>query len=253
VLRRSLAVAAIDARILRRDPAPILVMIVIPLLFVPFLLPGASAQLAATGHAGASGAQYAVPGLAVLFAMLCVQQIVVAFHRDMQSGTWERLRISPAGLPSLLAGKALAAFVAQLLQLGVVLGGGVVLFGYRPAGSWMGIAVVGFAFSLVMVAFGVLVVGAFATQDQALAVCSIVAMLMAGLGGAFGPVAALPEALRAVAPVSPAFWALDALSALSLDGAGLHDILASVAVLFAFAGAFAVGAVVAFSRRGRWS
>lgn len=253
MLRRSLTVAAIDARILRRDPAPILVMIVIPLLFVPFLLPGASAQLAATGHAGASGAQYAVPGLAVLFAMLCVQQIVVAFHRDMQSGMWERLRMSPASLPSLLAGKALAAFVAQLLQLGVVLGGGVVLFGYRPTGSWAGIVVVGLAFSLVMVTFGVLVVATFATQDQALAVCSIVAMLMAGLGGAFGPVAALPEALRVVAPVSPAFWALDALSALSLDGAALSDVIVPTVVLIGFAGVFAVGALLAFARRGRWS
>ncbi|WP_307222713.1 ABC transporter permease [Microbacterium arborescens] len=245
--------AAIDARILRRDPAPILVMVVIPLLFVPFLLPGATAQLAATGHAGAPGAQYAVPGLAVLFAMLCVQQIVVAFHRDVQSGTWERLRMSPASLSSLLMGKAIAAFVAQVLQLGVVLGGGAVLFGYRPTGSWVGIIVVGLAFSLVVVAFGVLVVATFTTQDQALAACSVVAMLMAGLGGAFGPVAALPEVLRVVAPISPAYWTLDALSALSLDGAGLSEVIVPTVVLIGFAVVFAGGAWLAFARRGRWS
>lgn len=253
MLRHSLAVAAIDARILRRDPAPVLVMIVIPLVFVPFLLPGAGAQLAATGHGGASGAQYAVPGLAVLFAMLCVQQIVAAFHRDHQSGVWERLRMSPATLPELLIGKSLAALGAQVVQLVVVLGGGALLFGYRPNGSWLGVVLVAAVFSLTMVAFGVLVVAVFRTQDQALAVCSVVAMLMAGLGGAFGPVAALPDLLRSVAPVSPAFWALDALTALTLDGAGPTDVLVPLGVLLLFAVGFAGAAVVAFSHRGRWS
>src|SRR5699024_5928880 len=74
MLRRSLSVAALDARILRRDAAPMLVMIVIPLLFVPFLMPGARAQLVAGGHLGATGSEYAVPGLALLFALLNAQQ-----------------------------------------------------------------------------------------------------------------------------------------------------------------------------------
>ncbi len=251
MLRHSLAVAAIDARILRKDPAPVFVMTIIPLVFVPFLMPGAQAQLAALGHGGATGAEYAVPGLAVLFALLCVQQVIMAFFRERQWGTWERLRLSPATLPALLAGKSLTSFATQLVQLVIVLGGGALLFGYRPNGSLVGIAAVAVVFSVAMVAFGVLLVALFRTENQALVACNIVAMLMAGTGGAFGPVAALPDWVQAIAPASPAYWALRAMSSLSLDGASLVSVLPVIGVLAVFAGGFAVLAALAFRPRSR--
>src|SRR5699024_4829515 len=134
MLRRSLSVAALDARILRRDAAPVLVMIVIPLLFVPFLMPGARAQLVAGGHLGATGAEYAVPGLAILFALLNAQQVLTGFFREKDWATWHRLRIAPVSFPELVVGKSLTALGAQFAQLLVVLLGGALLFGYRPNG-----------------------------------------------------------------------------------------------------------------------
>src|SRR5699024_2345667 len=113
MLRRSLSVAALDARILRRDAAPMLVMIVIPLLFVPFLMPGATAQLVAGGRLGATGAEYAVPGLALLLALLNAQQVLTGFFREKDWGTWHRLRIAPVSFPELLVGKSLIALGAQ--------------------------------------------------------------------------------------------------------------------------------------------
>lgn len=253
MLRHSVAVAAIDARILRRDPAPAIVMTVIPLVFVPFLMPGARAQLASTGHPGVTGAEYAVPALAVLFALLCVQQVVTTFYREQQWKTWDRLCVSPASLASLLMGKSLTAFAAQVLQLVTVLGGGALFFGYRPNGSLLGVLVIAVVFSVAMVSFGVLLLSLFRTQEQALVACNVVAMMMAGLGGAFGPVVALPEWIQTVAPVSPAYWALQAMSALSLDGAPLTDVLVSAGVLLCFAFGFLAISALGFGARGRLS
>ena len=251
MLQPSLAMAAIDARILAKDPAPIIVMTVIPLLFVPFLIPGARAQLAATGHADASGAEYAVPGLAILFALLCVQQVIMAFFREQHWNTWARVRTSPAPLGALLFGKSLTAFAAQLLQLVVVLGGGALLFGYRPNGSLAGVLLTAVVFSAVMVAFGILLLAWFRTQEHALVACNVVAMLMAGLGGAFGPVSALPAWAQTIAPASPAYWALRAMTSLSLDGAGIAEILPLLAALLAFGAAFAAVATLGFLRARR--
>jgi len=251
MLRRSLSVAALDARILRRDAAPMLVMIVIPLLFVPFLMPGARAQLVAGGHLGATGSEYAVPGLALLFALLNAQQVLTGFFREKDWGTWHRLRIAPVSFPELLVGKSLIALGAQFAQLLVVLLGGALLFGYRPNGPVLAVVLVALLFAAVMVCFGMALFALCRTQNQALVISNIVAMAMAGFGGAFGPVTALPDWMQAVAPASPAYWALEAITAVSLEGAGLSAVIVPGAVLLGFAGTFLGAAVLGFQRRRR--
>lgn len=252
MLRHSLAVAAVDARILRRDPSPVVVMTVIPLVFVPFFVPGAQAQLATAGYASASGVEYAVPGLAVLFALLCVQQVVTAFFRDHQWGTWDRLRTSPARSVDLLLGKSLTAFAAQLLQFAAVLVGGALLFGYRPNGSVLGLILVLVAFSSAMICFGLLLVSATRSLELALVIGNVLAMLMAGVGGAFGPVEALPTWMQTIAPASPAYWALQAMRSLTLDRAGALDALGPSMALFGFGAGFVLLAVALLAlRRGK--
>ncbi|WP_372468425.1 ABC transporter permease [Microbacterium maritypicum] len=251
MLRHSLAVAAIDARILWRDPSPVVVMTVIPLVFVPFFVPGARGQLAAAGYASASGVEYAVPGLAVLFALLCVQQVVTAFFRDHQWGTWDRLRTSPARSVDLLLGKSLTAFAAQLLQFVAVLLGGALLFGYRPNGSVLGLVLVLVAFSAAMIGFGLLLVSASRSLELALVIGNVLAMLMAGIGGAFGPVESLPTWMQTIAPASPAYWALQAMRSLTLDHAGALDTLGPSMALFGFAAGFVLLAVALLALRRR--
>lgn len=249
MLRNSLAVAALDAHIVGRDPAPVPVMIVVPLLFVPFLMPGARAQLLDLGHPHATGAEYAVPGLAILFSLLNAQQVITGFFRESDWGTWHRLRIAPVSFAGLLVGKSLTALAAQFLQLVVVLVGGGLLFGYRPNGSVPGLLVIAVLFSTTMVCFGMFLFAVCRTENQALTLSNIVAMAMAGFGGTFGPVAALPDWMQTVAPASPAYWALDAVTALSLDSAGLRDVLAPAGVLGGFVALFLSLAALAFRRR----
>lgn len=248
--RHSLAVAAIDARILRKDPAPVAVMIVLPLLFVPFFAPGASAQLAAAGRTGLDGAAYAVPSLAVLFALLCVQQVIGALYRDRQWGTWDRLRASPAPRSAVLVGKSLTALGAQVAQLLVVLIGGAVLFGFRPRGDVAALILVATVFGAVMVALGLALFSLFRSDVHALVVCNIVAMVMAGLGGAFGPVAGLPTAMQGAALASPAYWAIEAMTSLSLDGGGFVEVLPTVAVLMLWTAGLIAFAALRLRRGG---
>lgn len=252
---RMLAVASIDARILWRDPSSVLVMAVAPLLFVPFFAPGVQAQLSALGYSDAPGAAYAVPSLAVLFSLLSVQHVATGFFRDRQWHTWGRLRAAPVSLPALLLGKCATAVLAQLLQLTIVLGGGALLYGFAPTGSWGALSVVVLLFSLTMVCFGAFVVAVSRTLEQALTIAALGGIVLAGIGGAFGPVDLLPSWAQAVAPASPASWTLDAVRALVLDGAGWSAIAPQLLALAAFAAAFAAASALAFrlGARGRWA
>jgi ABC-2 type transport system permease protein len=243
---RSLVIARTGFRLLLADPAPMLVTVVMPLLFCAFLLPAARAQLRLAGLADATGAEQVVPGMTVLFAFLSVQLVGTLFFREHAWGTWDRLRASPASTVDIVVGKVLPLYVSMLAQMAVLFTAGRVLFGYRPNGSLVALGAVTAVFVAVLVAFGVVLVAVFPTMDQALVVGSLGGMLMAGVGGAFVPAASLPGWVQAIAHATPAYWALDGLRAVTLDGAGLADLGRPIGVLAAFGVGLAVLAGLRF-------
>lgn len=243
---RSLTIARTGLKLLLADPAPMLVTVVMPLLFTAFLLPSARAQLRLAGVADATGAEQLVPGMAVLFAFLSVQLVCTLFFREHAWGTWDRLRASSASTMDIMVGKVLPLYGCQVIQLGVLFGAGRLLFGYRPAGPVLALAVVGMVFVAVLVAFGVMLVAVFPTMDQAMVVGSLGGMLMAGVGGAFVPASSLPGWTQAVAHLTPAYWALDALRSVTVDGAGLSELGRPLGVLAAFGAALAGVAALRF-------
>ena len=231
---RSLAVARASVRLLAADPAATIVMTAVPLVFIPFLVPGARAQLRLAGVTGATGAEHVVPGMLVLFAFLSLQTVVMLFFREHAWGTWDRLRASSATTTDLLLGKALPSFAAQLLQCAVVLAVSAVAYRFRITGSAWALVLVLVAFVAALQAFAVMLVAVFPTLDQAMVIGNLVGMVMAGLGGAFTPVGSLPGWAQGIAHASPAAWAVDAMSRISLDAAGAGAVAGDVLRLLAF-------------------
>jgi ABC-2 type transport system permease protein len=79
----------------------------------------------------------------------------------------------------------------------------------------------------------------FATLNS---VVNLAVIAMAAAGGALVPLFLLPDWLRAVSPVTPHYWAMDASQRVMLLGDGLGAIAPDVAALLGFAAAFfAVG------------
>lgn len=243
---RSLSVARTTLHLQLRDPAPAVIMTVLPLILIAFMIPGSKAQLVLMGHPDATGAELAVPGFAVLFAFLSVEQVVTLFFREYAWGTWDRLRASPASTADIVTGKVVVRFVVQVAQLAVVFGAGALLFGYRPNGSLLAVAVVAVVFTVMLIAFGVMLVALFRTMDQAMVVSNLGGMVMAGLGGALAPVSSFPEWARHLSHFSPAYWVLDALQRLTLDHAALGDVVPALVVMAAVAAGFALVGALCF-------
>lgn len=232
---RSLAVTRASARLLLADPATSILMTTIPLVFIPFLIPGARAQLRLAGDPAATGAEHVVPGMLVLFAFLSLQTVVMLFFREHAWGTWDRLRASAATAPDLVVGKVLPSFAAQLLQCAAVLGVSALAYRFRITGSLGALVLVMVVFVAALQAFAVMLVAVFPTLDQAMVIGNLIGMVMAGLGGAFTPVGSLPGWAQGVAHASPAAWAIDAMSRISLDAAGVGAVAGDVLRLLAFA------------------
>ena len=166
MLWRSLALFRHEMRILRRNPTPVLLMIVLPLGFIAFIRTGFRLALVDAGYPNATGAEQAVPGMTVMFALFLASFTGWSFFREHGWGTWERLRASAARPTEIIVGKLLPSLLIVVLQMGVLFGLGGPLFGLRVRGSIVGFVLVGLAYALFLVAFGVALTSVCRTVNQ---------------------------------------------------------------------------------------
>lgn len=246
-LGRIRAVARHDLRILRSDPAFIVIFTVMPLAFMAFndRAIGAALSLRSPGEA-VSGASFVVPGATVLFSGFLVGNLGFGIFREHGWGTWERLRSSQLSAVELMVGKSVAPILTISFQLVVLLGGGALLFDLEVRGSVAAFVVVAAALALMEVALGFMLLSICRSVVQLNALSNAGAMLIGGLGGAVTPVEFLPGWARAIAPATPAYWAMRGFRRVTLESGGLTDVALPVAVLLGFAVAFAVVAVTRF-------
>lgn len=246
-LSRSLVLMRQNWALLMADPAPIVLLTLMPLVMMTFLQGTSRAVLHAAGYADASGAELVVPGMAVMFSFFGVGFIGTAFFSEHGWGTWDRLRASRAGTMEIVLGKILpsaALIFGQLVLLFVI---GIVVFGMRVSGSVAGMVVMMLACVVLLVAFSMLLTAVLKTANQLMAVVNLAAMVFAGIGGALAPVDVLPGWAQAIAPASPAYWMLKGFRAVILEKGGLDATIVPAAMTLVFAAGMAAVAVWRFS------
>lgn len=246
--RRSIAIARQDWRILRRDPFPVIVPVVLPLLVIPFVKPAFRLGFVAEHVGHTSGAEQAVPAMDVTFAFFLVGNSSMSFFREHAWRTWDRLRASPAGSYEILLGKIAVPLLQAVGQFALLFGLGVLCLGLTVRGSWGPLVAIGAAYSLFLVAMGLAVTALCKTYMQANAFTNVGALFMAGFGGALVPYAFLPAWARFLSPGVPSYWAMSGYREAIL---GYGHPLVSVAVLLAFAIACLVFAALRFRLNDR--
>lgn len=246
-LNRVRAVAEHDLRILRSDPAFLIIFTVMPLLFMAFNRQAMGAALTVTGGRGTfNGSEFIVPGATVLFSGFLVGNIGFGVFREHGWGTWERLRSSSLSSTEIILGKSLVPLLSVAIQLVVLLGGGAVLLGMDLRGSLVAYLLVAAALGIMQVALGFMLLSVCRSVIQLNAITNAGAMLLGGLGGAVAPVELLPGWARAVAPAMPTYWAMRGFRAVTMAPGGLSEVALPIAVLLAFALVFVMIAVNRF-------
>jgi len=231
-MSRSRTLVVANARMLLSTEGPsVALMMLLPFVFMAFLVPTTRAALVAGGHQDANGAEQVVPGMTVMFAFFSTGTAASLFFREHAWGTWERLRASPARPVEIMIGKTVPVLVATYLVLATMLFGGGLVFGLPLRGSLPGAIALTAAFGVFLMAMALLLVALCRTLNQVNVVASMVGMVLAGLGGALAPPDSLPGWARHLAPLSPARWAMRGYESLFLERGGLADVLAPVAVL----------------------
>ncbi len=245
-MRNSVAILKHEVRIMRTDVETPMFMILMPLLMMAFMKPLFRLALMSEGYSRATGAEHAVPGIAVMFSSFFVGYMGFAFLREHGWGTWERLRASPASSFEIVVGKLVPPLGVALLQLVVLFAVGFLAFDLRINGSPVALSLVGFASVVSLISFGVMITALTRTSQQLNALGGAGGMIFATFGGAFIPHSLMPGWAQPVAPATPTYWAMRGFRAVILEGGGAGRVLLSVAVLLLFAGGFAAVALTKF-------
>jgi ABC-type polysaccharide/polyol phosphate export permease len=252
--RRRMALSA-------RTPREILVPLMTPVLFAVIIAPALADTLGDT----VGGIDYmtfvAVSTIGLLVPLSCLSAglgVVV----DRLGGAQRDMLAAPIPRPLIVAGNLVVAVFLSGLQLVALVGAAALRgaeFDVRGTGvGWFVAAALCFAVAMYGVAETL--ANRIPTQEEYIGVLPAVAIVPWFVAGSLFPIGALPVGLTAIAKVLPLTHVLALMRYGLVDptGAGLHDIwgmddptamaVLSLAVVVAFAVAFAAIAVRTFSR-----
>jgi ABC-2 type transport system permease protein len=237
VRTRVSALIRMNTTLLLREPGPVVSRLVMPLVLIVVLEPLYRAALSGQGEQ--AGTTQIVAGVLVMFSLLALSIVGSAILTERAWRTWDRLRVTPAASWELLTGKAVPALGVLLVQQVLVLGVSSVLFDLRIADLGL-LAVVVAVWVFTLLCMG-MALGALARSHSELAVFyDIGGLALTVLGGALVPLSMMPEWARALAPISPGYWAMSGYrAALAGDVGGVFAELAVLLLIAAVAGTVA--------------
>jgi ABC-2 type transport system permease protein len=238
----SLAITRQSVRTMRAELGSLISLVAMPAILMMVFLPIAKDALRQSGFRHATGAEQVVPGMTVGFGLFLLGFVAFGFMSERQWGTWDRLRASQARPWEVVVGKLVPAFglaVAYQLILFVL---GAALFGLRVHGHAVALLLIVPTFGAAIVAIGIFLTSVAHTPQQVNVVSNICGMGLSALGGAYVPVALLPAWARAIAPVTPTYWAVRGFRVAFLPTYALSGAIASAAILAGLALVFGVAA-----------
>jgi ABC-type multidrug transport system permease subunit len=158
-----------------------------------------------------------------------------AIRSEQAMGTLESLLMSPIRIPTLVLGANLWTLVFAVLDAGLTLGVGAVVFGLSFHSNWLAAAVIVALTNLSFVAVGVLSAAFAVVYKRGDPFRLIVGGASFLLGGVIYPVEVLPRWLEVVAWVLPTTHGIAALRGVLVGGHPLSSFTTELLVLFGFA------------------
>lgn len=186
--------------------------------------------------------------MTIFFAFFMGANSAESIIREDEEGTLQRLLTTPTSHAVLLGGKFTAVVLILIVQVTVLLLASGLIFGIRW-GQPLTVIVVTLGLIFVAAGFGVLLMSFVKNTRQTGPVMGGVLTLTGMLGGLFtSGVPNIPEAFDSVRLVMPQGWAMYGWE-LALQGAGVSEVLAPVAVMLGMGALFWGIGVILFRKR----
>ena len=190
-----------------------------------------------------------VPGFSITFLMLgMLIGVAMTLIDELELGTLERIRATPAPMWTLIVGKLLVRFSIGLAQMVLLLAVGHYAFGVSVGPQPAALLLPSAGIVFVGTAFGVLVAGLSPTRDSVMPLGAIAIVTMCAIGGCWWPIDLEPRWMRDIAQWFPTTWAMTGFKDLMMRRQTFEVALEPTAILFAFGLVFLGAGLVLF----RW-
>ena len=182
------------------------------------------------------GFNQTLPGTMLTFLMMNLAIFgASSFSQARLTGVIKRLAVYPVTRWQVVSGKIYGLFLLAVVQIGVFLVLGELVFKVQISHNPVGIALVLFLFSWMASSCGVLI-GAFVTSpEKTYGICIASSMVMSAFGGCWWPMEVVSDQLRLFGHFFPTAWAMDALNQLISFGGDIPHITSELLVLALFA------------------
>ncbi|HEV7499807.1 MAG TPA: ABC transporter permease [Vicinamibacteria bacterium] len=179
---------------------------------------------------------YMVPGILVALVtligtLLSAQNIA----REKELGTLEQLNVTPLTRGQFIAAKLLPLWVLGLVDLGLGLVAGKLVFDVPMRGSLLLLFLAAAIYLLVALAIGLLISTGVDTQQQAMFVTFFILNVYLLLSGLFTPIDSMAPWMQAVSQLNPVRHFVTIARAVLIKGAGLAEVARPLAILCGFA------------------
>jgi ABC-2 type transport system permease protein len=195
--------------------------------------------------------QHFVPGIGIFFIMMGMGAFGAScIHVEREEGTLRRNLLAPIGRTTFLGGKLLGGFLIGCVQITILFGVGILVFGMVIEGSIPLVALISAFVVLLGMGLGLAIARFIRSGQAAEGTVQALVLPMSFLSGLWWPIELMPQYLQSFAQVLPMTHAMSAFNDIIMRGQGLLEIAPSLAVLAGFAIALFVIGVLFFRWEG---
>ncbi|MEH6583941.1 MAG: ABC transporter permease [Halioglobus sp.] len=191
-----------------------------------------------------------VPGLtAIILTMTMIMFTSIALVREWELGNMELLITTPIRPLELMIGKLVPYIFIGILQVGIILGLGGLIFSVPFQGDLFSLAIITLAFISASLTLGLMISTVARTQLQAMQMTLFVLIPSILLSGFMFPFEAMPKLAQHIAELLPATHFIRLVRGVVLRGATAHDLSFDIGWLLAFTAIMLAIASLRFKKR----
>lgn len=189
-----------------------------------------------------------VGGWAMQFLLFTLSAAATALFYERDHGIFHRVLAGPVSRAHILWSKFTYGVSIGLLQLTVLFIGGRILYGIDVEGHFgMLLLVCAFA-AAACTAFGMLLAAITSSPEAASGLATFLILLMCAVGGAWFPVAFMPEFMQQVSKLTLVYWAMEGFAQVLWANASLWELAPTLGILGGITAAVMSVAVWRFNR-----
>jgi len=179
---------------------------------------------------------FMVPGILVLLVTM-VGSFLAALNivKEKEIGTIEQINVTPVKKYQFILGKLIPFWVLGLLVLTIGLAIAFVVYGIKPAGSFLTIYAFAAVYLLTVLGLGLLISTYCDTQQQAMLISFFLMMIFILLGGLYTPIESMPNWAQWITKFNPVSYFIEVMRRVVLKGSSLVDIAPQIGITFLFA------------------